>query len=98
MDYNPYDSGKDVREEIKRMEIEFAKFTAMVNEWMSSTTEYRKNLCFKIDELVKRFNDLPCRERKNVYIELQKQLSMIWVFLSAIVVVIVVEFIKLNMK
>lgn len=36
--------------------------TERVNQWMEQTTDYRKALCTKMDILLSRMNDLPCKQ------------------------------------
>jgi hypothetical protein len=43
--------------------IAVARLDEKVTQWMESTTEYRRSLCGKIDNLYKKFDNLPCRER-----------------------------------
>lgn len=51
-------------------DIEIEILTERVNNWMDSTTEYRKSLCAKLDSINSRLNDLPCKasaeERKSM--------------------------------
>lgn len=55
-----------------------------VSSWMESTTEYRKSLCLKLDDLKQRMNDLPCKERRVFYDSIAKQMAFLWVVVSAI--------------
>jgi hypothetical protein len=43
--------------------VSLARMEEKVTQWMSTTNEYRVNLCSKIDNIYKRFDKLPCRER-----------------------------------
>lgn len=43
--------------------ISLARLEEKVNGWMDSTTEYRRNLTEKIDNLMSKFSHLPCKER-----------------------------------
>lgn len=38
-----------------------------VTNWMESTTEYRKDLCRKIDIITNKLGELPCKERSGWY-------------------------------
>jgi hypothetical protein len=65
-----------------------------VSNWMESTTEYRKDLCRKIDIITKMVTDLPCKERKGIYESVNKQLGIIWIVVSCVIVAVFAEWIK----
>ena len=73
-----------------RMEV----FIAKVSEWMLSTTEYRKSLCTKIDTINDKISELPCKERKGFYTSVSNQMRIMWGFISAIVLAVIVEWVK----
>lgn len=53
-----------MNEELRRMDDErIARLEERVNNWMETTTQYRKALCAKLDVILERMNALPCRER-----------------------------------
>jgi len=59
-----------------------------VNNWMNTTTDYRRSLCEKIDELragQKEMNialgRLPCGERKGWYNSTNRQIAFMWVMI-----------------
>ena len=63
-----------------------------VSNWMETTTEYRKSLCGKLDIVLREISDmketfakLPCRERDSRYNAIEKQISFMWVVVSAMV-------------
>jgi hypothetical protein len=43
--------------------VAMARLEEKVEQWMDTTTEYRRTLCGKIDTLFKKFGELPCKER-----------------------------------
>lgn len=49
-----------------------------VSNWMESTTEYRKDLCRKIDIITTKLSDLPCKERKEIYDNFKMVATLIW--------------------
>jgi hypothetical protein len=67
-----------VNKELQDLKVEVAEFKAGINEWMATTTEYRKALCTKLDTLNNRFTELPCRERKGWYTSMGKQVAFMW--------------------
>jgi len=71
------------------LDREVAEFIAKINQWMETTNEYRRNLCSKIDNINDKFADLPCKERGGWYQAINKQISMLWVFVTAIVLTMV---------
>lgn len=56
-----------------------------VTNWMDTTTEYRKTLCSKIDYIMNRLDGLPCKERSGWYKSMSRQVSFMWIFISALV-------------
>lgn len=62
--YQGEERRKNMDNEIQDIKVELASFTASVTEWMKTTTEYRKNLCDKIEVVKTRLSELPCKERR----------------------------------
>ena len=69
---------------INEMDKELASFTAKVTEWMTTTTEYRKSLCAKLDALKER----PCREAN--------QFKLVWGVLLIVIGATVSAFFKIK--
>ena len=49
-----------------------------VSNWMESTTEYRKDLCRKIDIITTKLSELPCKERSEMYKNMKIIATLIW--------------------
>jgi hypothetical protein len=82
-------------------ETKLEVFIAKVSEWMDTTVQYRKDLCAKQDRLLAKqesfdikLNDLPCKERKGIYDSVNKQLGIIWIVISCVIVAVFAEWIK----
>lgn len=69
-----------------------------VTNWMESTTEYRKELCRKIDNILQRLSDLPCKERKAWYESMEKQVTYMWIVITVIILPIVWKLLFANGK
>ena len=63
-------------------EIAIKVLEERVKSWMETTTEYRKSLCHKLDDINIKLNDLPCKERSSFYKSVTKQLNFIWIVLA----------------
>ena len=83
-------------EERRKDDIEIRVLRERVENWMSSTTEYRKALCDKMDKINEKMNLLPCRERVEHTNSIKLQLKAIWVIISAGILGIIAEWIKLK--
>ena len=59
-------------------------FTAKVSEWMETTTEYRRSLCKKIDEVKEKINELPCPERAEANRGMRAEMNWIRGLIAAI--------------
>ena len=70
--------------------------TERVENWMETTTEYRKSLCTKIDKISERLDHLPCPARQEITKNIHTQLRALWVIISAIFFGIIAEWIKLK--
>ena len=69
-----------------------------VSNWMESTTEYRKDLCRKIDIITNKLNDLPCKSREEITKGVRKDLDKIWLFITSIIIAIVGSWVGLIIK
>jgi hypothetical protein len=63
-----------MEERRRNNDLQIEVLTERVTNWMSETTSYRKALCAKMDVLLQRVNDLPCKssaeERKGIKAEI----------------------------
>lgn len=71
--------------------ITLARLEERVGNWMKTTTDYRKQLCEKIDDLgskVERLGDklssLPCSARAEITKGMQCQMNWLWIALTTI--------------
>lgn len=80
--YDGPERRKMVDEKLQDLQLEVASFTATVKAWMSSTDEYRKHLCDKIDVIKNSFAELPCKERKAWYQGMNRQVAFMWVVIT----------------
>ena len=71
------------RNEDSRLEV----LTERVENWMQSTTEYRKSLCTKIDGLNTKLDNMPCSKGHDIHVD--RQLGAIWWIVSVCMVGIV---------
>lgn len=67
--------------------------TERVNNWMDTTTDYRKQLCRKIDEINARLLTLPCPSRIEETKGIKFQLKALWGFIVMIIAAIIGEWI-----
>ena len=88
-------------DKINDIERDLVGFTAKVTEWMNSTTEYRKSLCSKIDDInkkldetSKKFADLPCRERSGWHTSVNRQLNFIWLAVGGVILKLVADWVQ----
>ena len=70
--------------------------TERVENWMETTTEYRKSLCSKLDKLNDRLNDLPCPSRVEQTKNIHTQLKALWILVSAGLLGIIAEWVKIK--
>lgn len=73
-----------------------ARLEERVDNWMSTTTDYRKSLCSKLDRIQEKIDLLPCPQRieqsKNIYF----QLKALWAVTGGMVLAILSEWVKLK--
>lgn len=74
-----------------------------IDNWMDTTKEYRSQLHGKIDEIKndclrhiscmdeveKKINELPCKERSHWYKSMSRQVYFMWLVLSIVLVAVV---------
>ena len=70
--------------------------TERVENWMTTTTEYRKSLCSKLDEIKSEMDKLPCATRIEHTKGIDNHIKALWVAVSAIFLAIVTEWVKLK--
>lgn len=93
-------------QELRRMDDErMATLETTVKLWMEETKEYRnitiadrRALCQKVDKILDKFENLPCKERIGNWQILTKRgednwfhIKTIWTFLGAILIVVIGE-------
>ena len=92
-------------EDINTLKTEIAVLAEKVNQWMDSTTGYRKTLCEKIEKIdnqlsthvtttIEKLNVLPCRERQAWYLSLSKQVRWLWALVSGAILLIVGDWVR----
>ena len=82
MDEQLWQEFRDFKEKIIR-------FTAGLEAWQEMTTDYRKALCEKIENILLRMDNLPCKERAAWYQSMGRQIGFMWVVLGIILSAIV---------
>jgi hypothetical protein len=77
-------------------EKDIAVLQERVDNWMKTTEGYREQLCEKIDRIDKKMNNifdklsqLPCDKRIGWYESIAGQVRVLWIFITAIIMVIV---------
>ena len=71
-------------------DIQLEILTERVNNWMESTTEYRKSLCAKLDIINARMNELPCKQAEEFTKSLKNDIS--WLQRGAVGIISVLFF------
>ena len=77
-------------------DIQLEILTERVNNWMETTTEYRKSLCSKLDAIKNEVNKLPCSARIEHTKGIDQHIKALWVAVSAIFLASVSEWVKLK--
>jgi len=80
------------RNEDTRIEV----LTERVENWMKTTTEYRLSLCNKLDKITDRLDKLPCPQRIEQTKGIHTQLKALWILVSATLLGIIGEWVKLK--
>jgi hypothetical protein len=65
-----------------------------VTNWMESTTQYRKDLCAKIDHIATKMDNLPCDKRIGWWQSMNKQMNFIWGILFVVVTALITMGVK----
>lgn len=73
-----------------------ARLEERVNNWMETTTDYRKSLCFKLDKIQDKLDTLPCPSRIEHTNNINFQLKALWTVTGGMVLAILSEWIKLK--
>lgn len=89
-------------DELRRADdIQIKVLEERLSFFMENTTEYRKALCAKLDVVLKEIADiredlarLPCDARKPAWENVTAQIRAIWIFISAIVLAIITDWVK----
>jgi hypothetical protein len=63
---------------MSNLETEIKVLSERVENWMSTTTEYRKLLCDKIDKINTKVELLPCKERGEMYKNAKFTTKLLW--------------------
>ena len=83
-------------EERRKDDVEIRVLKERVENWMETTTEYRKALCAKIDIVVEKVNNLPCRERFENTKGIKLQLKALWALTGGMLLAVLADWIKLR--
>ena len=54
------------------------RLQTQVEGWMTTTDDYRRSLCQKIDNIVNKLEALPCRERAEMYKGFGVTMKLVW--------------------
>ena len=82
--------------ERRQDDVRIGVLTERVENWMATTTEYRKSLCSKLDAIQKQINELPCPQRIEQTRGIHTQLKALWILVSAVLLGIIGEWVKLK--
>jgi len=86
-------------ENFRRMDDErIAKLEERVNNWMETTTEYRRTLCDKQDKIQTKIDNLPCPSRVEHTKHIDFQLKALWAVTGGLILTIIAEWVKGNGK
>lgn len=91
-----YDSmEKDmVPDDFASLKTDVAVLVSKVDQWMTTTAEHRQQQGKKIDFIYEKVTNLPCSERKSWYVAMGNQMKVMWGFLGAIILAVIVEWIR----
>jgi len=81
-------------DKFNELKNDVSAFTAKVTEGMETTTEYRKSLCFKIEEVKTTISNLPCKERFFWYQSANKQIKWLWTITGGMILAILKDWIE----
>ena len=85
-------------EERRKDDSKIAVLEERVSNWMEGTSEYRKDLCRKIDIITTKLNDLPCKSREEITKNVKKDLDKIWFWITSIVIAIAGSWVGMVIK
>jgi hypothetical protein len=85
-------------EERRQDDRKIAVLEERVSNWMEGTSEYRKDLCRKIDIITTKLSDLPCKSREEITKNVKNEQNKIWLFINMIIVAIVGSWIGMIIK
>ena len=71
--------------------IKLAVFIAKVSEWMETTTEYRRSLCKKMDDMNNKINGLPCAERAEASKSSKFFSGLMWTCIGGLAILIFIH-------
>lgn len=77
---------------------EVIKFMAGLEQWQEQTTEYRKSLCIKVDNIKDKVSELPCKEAETKYSGLNRQVKFMWGAFAVTILVLVWDIFKFHSK
>lgn len=71
--------------------ITLARLEERVENWMTTTTEYREHICLKLDKVVTAIGLLPCKERAEIYKGIRVGQKLMWTAIGALFTLIAVH-------
>ena len=77
-------------EKLEDIKVEMARVATLVEERNFTAISWRDQVCKKFDKIFDWLEKLPCKERKSLSI----QVKALWGFIGAIVIAVVVDYIK----
>lgn len=82
---------KDIKEHKEVSDSKIAVLEERVANWMDSTSQYRSDLCAKIDHITKKLDSLPCDKREGGWKSVNRQVGFMWAALVAVTLGLVRE-------
>lgn len=87
---------EELKKDFTDFKADIKEYVGGLKEWQNTTTEYRKNLCEKIDIINKLLFDLPCKERAGLYKNFGIQIKFLWAIIVGILLAIISEWVKIK--
>ena len=87
-----------IEKEFMEFKTNMLEYISGLKVWQDQTTEYRKLLCGKIDHILDKLANLPCRERGGWYQSMGKQIGFMWVALTAMVIPMVLLLVRVFLE
>lgn len=81
---------------VTRVEVSLANIKEAREKTADETREYRKTLCGKLDRMNEKLDGLPCKVRIEQTKNITLQLKALWVLVTAAVLAIISEWVKLK--